>query len=91
MLAQKLNMSEEDAEKWVVNMIRNARLDAKIDSEKGHVVMGTLGVSPYQQVRAAHSRYNKNGNYKNNINNKQPQTTSKIVTKAMGAFQDRCK
>jgi len=50
MLAQKLNMSEEDAEKWVVNMIRNARLDAKIDSEKGHVVMGTLGTSPYQQV-----------------------------------------
>jgi len=50
MLAAKLNMTEEDAEKWVVNMIRNARLDAKIDSEKGHVVMGTLGVSPYQQV-----------------------------------------
>merc|ERR1712241_44820 len=50
MLAQKLNMTEDDAEKWVVNMIRNARLDAKIDSEKGHVVMGTLGVSPYQQV-----------------------------------------
>jgi len=50
MLAAKLNMSEDDAEKWVVNMIRNARLDAKIDSEKGHVVMGTLGVSPYQQV-----------------------------------------
>ena len=50
MLAQKLNMSEDDAEKWVVNMIRNARLDAKIDSEKGHVVMGTLGTSPYQQV-----------------------------------------
>ena len=50
MLAAKLNMTEDDAEKWVVNMIRNARLDAKIDSEKGHVVMGTLGVSPYQQV-----------------------------------------
>merc|ERR1719462_95769 len=33
-----------------INMFRNARLDAKIDSEKGHVVMGTLGVSPYQQV-----------------------------------------
>merc|ERR1711931_604218 len=49
-LAPKLNMSEEEAEKWVVNMIRNARLDAKIDSEKGHVVMGTLGTSPYQQV-----------------------------------------
>merc|ERR1719378_1335284 len=50
MLAQKLNMSEEDAERWIVNLIRNARLDAKIDSEKGHVVMGTLGTSPYQQV-----------------------------------------
>ena len=53
MLAQKLNMSEDEAEKWVVNMIRNARLDAKIDSEKGHVVMGTLGTSPYQQVGSA--------------------------------------
>merc|ERR1712136_698629 len=50
MLAQKLNMTEEEAEKWVVNTIRNAKLDAKIDSEKGHVVMGTLGTSPYQQV-----------------------------------------
>merc|ERR1712136_148623 len=50
MLAQKLNMTEEEAEKWVVNMIRNTKLDAKIDSEKGHVVMGTQGVSPYAQV-----------------------------------------
>lgn len=33
MLADKLNMSSEDAEKWIVNMIRNARLDAKIDSK----------------------------------------------------------
>lgn len=31
MLADKLNMSPEDAEKWIVNLIRNARLDAKID------------------------------------------------------------
>lgn len=31
-LAEKLNMSTDDAEKWIVNMIRNARLDAKIDS-----------------------------------------------------------
>lgn len=33
MLAEKLNMSSEDAEKWIVNLIRNARLDAKIDSQ----------------------------------------------------------
>ncbi|XP_067928340.1 eukaryotic translation initiation factor 3 subunit E-like isoform X2 [Watersipora subatra] len=50
MLADKLNMSPEDAEKWIVNLIRNARLDAKIDSQLGHVVMGTQAVSVYQQV-----------------------------------------
>merc|ERR1739838_68423 len=50
MLAVKLNMTEDDAEKWVVNMIRNARLDAKIDSKKGHVVMGTQAAAVHQQV-----------------------------------------
>lgn len=33
MLADKLNMSPEEAERWIVNLIRNARLDAKIDSK----------------------------------------------------------
>lgn len=33
MLAEKLNMTPEAAEKWIVNLIRNARLDAKIDSQ----------------------------------------------------------
>jgi len=33
MLANKLNMNPEDAERWIVNLIRNARLDAKIDSK----------------------------------------------------------
>ena len=33
MLADKLNMTPEDAERWIVNLIRNARLDAKIDSK----------------------------------------------------------
>uniref|UniRef100_A0A8B9HBS4 Eukaryotic translation initiation factor 3 subunit E n=1 Tax=Astyanax mexicanus TaxID=7994 RepID=A0A8B9HBS4_ASTMX len=37
-------------ERWIVNLIRNARLDAKIDSKLGHVVMGNNAVSPYQQV-----------------------------------------
>jgi len=50
MLAEKLNMKPEEAERWIVNLIRNARLDAKIDSKQGHVVMGTQAVSPYQQV-----------------------------------------
>ncbi|XP_013773860.1 eukaryotic translation initiation factor 3 subunit E-B-like [Limulus polyphemus] len=50
MLAQKLNMTPEEAERWIVNLIRNARLDAKIDSKLGHVVMGTQAISPYQQL-----------------------------------------
>ncbi|TGZ59368.1 hypothetical protein CRM22_009119 [Opisthorchis felineus] len=49
-LAEKLNMNVEDAERWIVNLIRNARMDAKIDSKKGLIVMGTQKVSPYQQV-----------------------------------------
>ncbi|KAF1381905.1 hypothetical protein PFLUV_G00158860 [Perca fluviatilis] len=50
MLADKLNMTPEEAERWIVNLIRNARLDAKIDSKLAHVVMGNNAVSPYQQV-----------------------------------------
>lgn len=50
MLADKLNMEPDEAECWIVNLIRNARLDAKIDSKLGHVVMGTQPLSPYQQL-----------------------------------------
>merc|ERR1719151_323099 len=50
MLAQKLNMGTEEAERWIVNLIRNAKLDAKIDSQLGHVVMGTQTTSPYQTL-----------------------------------------
>jgi len=50
MLATKLNMEPDEAERWIVNLILNARLDAKIDSKLGHVVMGMQVVSPYQQL-----------------------------------------
>jgi len=50
MLAEKLNMDQEAAERWIVNLIRNARLDAKIDSAANHVIMGTKHPSIYQQV-----------------------------------------
>lgn len=50
MVSDKLNMTPEEAERWIVNLIRQARLDAKIDSQLGHVVMGTQAVSPYQQL-----------------------------------------
>ncbi|KAJ3129700.1 Eukaryotic translation initiation factor 3 subunit E [Nowakowskiella sp. JEL0407] len=32
-LSEKLNMGQEDGEKWIVNLIRNAKMDAKIDAE----------------------------------------------------------
>ncbi|CAF1506744.1 unnamed protein product [Adineta steineri] len=50
MLAEKLNMSPEEAERWIVNLIRNANLDAKIDSQGGTVVMGSQVLSPYQTI-----------------------------------------
>lgn len=50
MLADKLSMGQADAEQWIVNLVRNARLDAKIDSEKHHVIMGSTKPSVYQQV-----------------------------------------
>lgn len=34
MLAEKLGMTPEKAEEWIVNLIRNARLDAAIDSKE---------------------------------------------------------
>lgn len=42
MLADKLNMSPEEAERWIVNLIRNARLDAKIDSKLVRLPTGDM-------------------------------------------------
>ena len=42
MLATKLNLSEDDAERWIVNLIRNARLDAKIDAKEVYTYSGTF-------------------------------------------------
>lgn len=50
MLASKLNMERSEAEKWVVNLIRNARMDAKIDSQANQVIMGVVVPSVYDQV-----------------------------------------
>lgn len=50
MLAEKLNMDSVATEKWIVNLIRNARLDAKIDSQAGTVVMGEQGQTPYEEL-----------------------------------------
>lgn len=49
-LGKKLAMNEDEAERWIVDLIRNADLDAKIDSEEGCVVMGGSVQSVYEQV-----------------------------------------
>ncbi len=45
LLAERLGMDQEAAEKWVANLILNAKLNAKIDSKFGTVVMGTSSQS----------------------------------------------
>jgi len=53
MLAKKLHMEDViEAEKWIVNLIRNASLDAKIDSQSNHVVMGTQHAGVYETIIA---------------------------------------
>ena len=49
-LGKKLAMNQEEAERWIVDLIRNADLDAKIDSEEGCVVMGGSVQSIYEIV-----------------------------------------
>ena len=39
MLTEKLNMTTEEAERYIVNLIRNAKLEDKIYSKQGPVVM----------------------------------------------------
>ena len=50
MLAGKLVMEKDKAERWVVDLIRGALLDAKIDSGANTVVMGSAQASVYDQV-----------------------------------------
>ncbi|VWU48465.1 eukaryotic translation initiation factor 3 subunit E, putative [Hepatocystis sp. ex Piliocolobus tephrosceles] len=50
MIADKVNLSKEDAEKWIVNLIRNAKLDAKIDSEKNCIQISTTMPNLYQKI-----------------------------------------
>ena len=49
-LASRLNLSQDEGEKWIVNLIRDTRVDAKIDYEEGTVVMNHPPQSVYQQV-----------------------------------------
>ena len=50
MVAEKLNKTPDEAERWIVNLIRNARLNAKINSEEKYVVMQSKYPSVYQRM-----------------------------------------
>lgn len=43
-------MTEAEAEKWLIELIQAAELDAKIDSTERQVVMAAAKPSVYQQV-----------------------------------------
>jgi translation initiation factor 3 subunit E len=49
-LGEKLAMDQEEAERWIVDLIRIADLPAKIDSEAACVVMGSSPQNIYEQV-----------------------------------------
>ncbi|KAH8819667.1 eukaryotic translation initiation factor 3 subunit E [Xylogone sp. PMI_703] len=49
-LSTRLGLSQDEGEKWIVNLIRDTRVDAKIDYKEGTVVMNHPPSSVYQQV-----------------------------------------
>lgn len=49
-LAEKLNLSFEEAERWIVNLIRTSKLDAKIDTKSGTIVMEPNYPNVYEQL-----------------------------------------
>nr|GEU66651.1 eukaryotic translation initiation factor 3 subunit E [Tanacetum cinerariifolium] len=49
-LAEKLNLNYEDAERWILNLIRTSKLDAKIDTQTGTVVMEPNHPNVYEQL-----------------------------------------
>ncbi|XP_071711246.1 eukaryotic translation initiation factor 3 subunit E-like [Rutidosis leptorrhynchoides] len=65
-LAENLNLNYEDAERWIVNLIRTSKLDAKIDSQTGTVVMEPNHPNAYEQLidhtMGLYERTNKLGN-----------------------------
>ncbi|CAI9754805.1 unnamed protein product [Fraxinus pennsylvanica] len=49
-LAEKLNLNYDEAERWIVNLIKTSKLDAKIDSQTGTIVMEPNHLNVYEQL-----------------------------------------
>ena len=51
MVSSYLEIPKEEAEIWIVNLIRNANIEAKIDSEKDIVVITRSRGNYYEEVK----------------------------------------
>ncbi len=49
-LSKSLNLTREEGEKWIASLIKETRMDAKIDESEGTVIMNHPSTSVYQQV-----------------------------------------
>ena len=49
-LSKRLGLEMEEGEKWIVNLIRDTRMDGKLDYKEGTVLMNHPANSVYQQV-----------------------------------------
>lgn len=87
-LGKKLAMNQEEAERWIVDLIRNADLDAKIDSEEGCVVMGGHVQSVYEQVMERTRDLNvRSATMTQNLNNVLNEARKEKAKKARAALE----
>ncbi|KAI4229640.1 MAG: hypothetical protein L6R36_000687 [Xanthoria steineri] len=49
-LSARLGLNHDEGEKWIVNLIRDTRMDGKLDYKEGTVLMNHPANSVYQQV-----------------------------------------
>lgn len=88
-LGEKLAMDQAHAERWIVDLIRNALLDAKIDSEEKCVVMGGEPQSVYEQVMEKTRDLNmRSGTLTSNLSNMLNEARKEKAKKARAALED---
>ncbi|XP_078447045.1 eukaryotic translation initiation factor 3E [Wolffia australiana] len=50
MLAEKLLMDEDEAKRWIMNLVRSSKLDAKIDLASSSLIMTPNHLNVYEQI-----------------------------------------
>jgi translation initiation factor 3 subunit E len=82
-------MDQIQAERWIVDLIRNADLDAKIDSEEGCVVMGGNPQSIYEQVMDRTRDLNvRSATLAQNLNNLMNETRKERTKKERSSMEE---